>query len=177
VPSTAQSGHTSRDREEFPRIRDDLGEDPAKFLDRPLVEYGEDHTDHTGRRMFEERVAGIDSIPVVRAWIAVERRIERGPREAVIQVLEQRESYLEREGEREERIRGQVPYRPRVAPRTAEDYQQMIDEAGPFQSTAGLERLRDKKRAESVPEDDDQEQSPTSTASSEALVADGGESA
>jgi hypothetical protein len=173
-----QSGNNTRDRERCPDIKADIGEDPAKFLDQPLTEYGEDHTDNTGRRMFIERVSGIDSLTVLRVWKGVERnRLERGPREAVIQVLEQRESYLERVGEREERIAGQVPYRPRVAPRTAEDYQQMIDEAGPFQSTAGLERLRDKKRAESVPEDDDQEQSPTSTASSEALVADGGESA
>jgi hypothetical protein len=176
VPSTIQSGQTSRDRESFPALRDDLGEDPAKFLDRPLVEYGEDHTDHTGRRMFEDRVSGIDSLAVIRAWKAVERRLDRGPREAVVQVLEQRESFLEREGEREERIAGKVPYRPRVAPRTAADYQAMVDESGQFVDTAALERLRD-KRAESVVEDDDQEESATSTSTNEALVADGGESA
>jgi hypothetical protein len=51
----------SPDRDRFPSIREDHGEDPARFLDRPLF--------------IRARIRGIDTIALVRAWMAVERRL------------------------------------------------------------------------------------------------------
>lgn len=78
-------------REQFPSLRDQIGEDPARYLDRDDL------------YIAKIRIRGIDFIEVVRAWKAVERRIDRGPREEVMQLLEERESFLQEHGERDER--------------------------------------------------------------------------
>jgi len=91
----------STDRQDFPRLREDIGEDPARFLDRPLLEYGF----QTGAApLVKARIAGIDYLDVIRAWIAVERRLDRGPRDNVIRWLERREETLQAKGERDDRL-------------------------------------------------------------------------
>lgn len=83
-------------------MRETIGEDPGRFLDRPLVD-GAQHT--SSPAMFiRARIRGIDRIDVVRAWIAVERRLDRGPREHIIELLEAREVRLEAIGERPARL-------------------------------------------------------------------------
>jgi len=97
VPSEFQPGSTV-DREKFPPLRSDIGEDPARFLDHELV------TDADMRKMTFARIRGIDTIATCRAWIAVERRLDRGPREAIIERLQERIETLEEIGERPERL-------------------------------------------------------------------------
>jgi len=87
------------------RLKDHIGENPARFLDHRLVEYGADHTDHTLARMVRDRIAGIDRIEVVRAWKAAERRLDRGPRRPILKLLEEREAFLEDRGERPDNLR------------------------------------------------------------------------
>lgn len=82
------------DREQFPSLEEQINEDPARWLDWPLLQRGEN---------MRARIRGIDYLRVVRAWIAVERRIDRGPREQVMDWLEEREAQLESIGDRDER--------------------------------------------------------------------------
>lgn len=91
------------------KLKEDIGENPARFLDHRLVERGEDHTDYTLARMVRDRITGIDRIEVVRAWKAVERRLDRGPRDAVLQLLDQREQFLQEHGERPDDLRTEWP--------------------------------------------------------------------
>ncbi|UIO98879.1 hypothetical protein Hbl1158_10070 [Halobaculum sp. CBA1158] len=83
------------DRRTFPTLREDIGEDPARYLDGPWDERA---------MMIRGRICGIDYIAVARAWIAVERRLGRGsdggPRDAIIERLKDRIATLEAEGER-----------------------------------------------------------------------------
>lgn len=87
-------------RERFPRVKEYIGEDPARYLDQEL--------DAHGRELVEARIRGIDYLATVRAWIAVERSLGRGPgggpRPEVIKQLEEREAYLDAEGDRDERL-------------------------------------------------------------------------
>lgn len=95
------SGRRTRDRVEFPRLQERLGEDPAKFLDRDLV------GDRNAQRMVRDRIAGIDSLEVVSAWQAVERHLadhyDREPRKGVVDALAERGQWLEEHGDRDER--------------------------------------------------------------------------
>lgn len=84
------------------RIAERIGENPARFLDRDLVERGPNHTTTSGRELFLARVRAIDYIGVANAWIMVERELDRGPRDAVIDLLEQRRDHLIEHGERVE---------------------------------------------------------------------------
>jgi len=98
MPSEHQGAVTDDRRERFPSLREDLGEDPARFLDRPL--FGGD-AQTSGEGVFiRARIRGIDEIAVVRAWTAIERRLERGPREKVLDLLDEREAELDEIGER-----------------------------------------------------------------------------
>jgi len=86
------------DRDTFPNLRDDLGEDPARFLDRPLVD-----PSGVGSSPFElarARIRGIDKLAVINAWIAVEKQIDRGPRDRVLDLLQERMTELEANGGR-----------------------------------------------------------------------------
>lgn len=83
------------------RLKQKLGENPARFLDHSLVERGNRHTDFTLQRLVRARIRGIDRLEVVNAWIAVERKLDRGPRDLVIKLLEERKAYLEDHGERD----------------------------------------------------------------------------
>lgn len=92
MPSEHSAG-TSTDRETFPRLLDDLGEDPARWLDRDVL------SDQDRAEMIKALIRGMDTLERVRAWKAVERALGRGPadgpREGVMRLLEQREAYLE----------------------------------------------------------------------------------
>lgn len=90
------------DRQRFPHLKDDIGEDPARFLDRPIFDGGSG-TSSPGL-FIRARIRGIDRIAVVRAWLAVERRLDRGPRDRIIELLEEREQRLEEIGERPDRL-------------------------------------------------------------------------
>lgn len=92
------------------RLKADIGENPARFLDHKIVEYGADHTDHSLARMVRDRIQGIDRIEVVRAWKAVERRLDRGPRDAVMELLNDREQFLQEHGERPDNLRTEWPH-------------------------------------------------------------------
>jgi len=94
------------------RLKDDIGENPARFLDHSVVEHGEGHTDHTLARMVLDRIGGIDRLEVVRAWKDVERRLDRGPRDAVINLLDQREEVLQEHGERPDLRNASLDERP-----------------------------------------------------------------
>ncbi len=88
------------DREEFPNVEKHIGEDPARFLDRPLIS-----PSGIGGSPFlitKARIDGIDRLPVINAWIAVEKNLSRGPRDKVLSLLEDRKHYLEEHGERPE---------------------------------------------------------------------------
>jgi len=97
MPSESQPGSTV-DREEFSRLRSDIGEDPTRFLDHELV------TDQNLRELALARIRGIDEIATCRAWIAVERRLDRGSREVIIERLQERIETLEEIGERPDRL-------------------------------------------------------------------------
>lgn len=109
MPSTNQPAQT-HERREFPSLRAQIGEDPARWLDRSIA----DRNGHANRRgILEGLIAGMDSLARLRAWKAVERNLGRGrdggPRSWVIEQLDAREATLERIGERPDRL----PHGPR----------------------------------------------------------------
>lgn len=142
------------ERERFPKLAEEIGEDPARFLDHDLVERGSSRTSSTGQDLLRARIRGIDEKKIARAWIAVERRLDRGPRSTVLEWLEDRLAYLEDHGDREERLDfDSIPPREeRVTPRTAEAYESM-ETVTPKPRSYELwgspsERLAEKARAE-----------------------------
>jgi len=123
VPSE-HSPADSGDHEEFPRLRRELNEDPARFLDRDLFDHGQvrleprenpewnesnqravrDDDVSAPGEMMRDRIRGIDSIAVARAWRAVERGLDRTPeggRDVIIEFIETRLDELEEHGERD----------------------------------------------------------------------------
>jgi len=99
---TEHSPAQRTDREQFPHLKDDIGEDPARFLDRPLFDASDGQT--SSAWFIAQRIGGIDRIEVCRAWKAIERRLERGPRDRIIELLNEREQRLEEIGERSDRL-------------------------------------------------------------------------
>jgi hypothetical protein len=189
----------SNDRERFPSLKEDIGEDPARYLDHDLIERGSRATSTTLQPLVRARIRGIDEIGVVRAWIAVERRLDRGPRESVIELLEERLAYLQEYGEREDRVDLDAvpPAEERVESRTAEDYEAMAELTpkplsyqlwgSPAERLA--ERAREESRTEADQNDsgDEERNDPHSDvfdgladelaeSAEETLAADGGES-
>lgn len=98
MPSESQS-HAAPSRETFASLRDQIGEDPARFLDHRI--FG--NPCGMGRLM-HARIQGIDDLETIRAWRAVERNIDRGPRDRVLEWLDEREQELEEIGERPDRL-------------------------------------------------------------------------
>jgi len=123
VPTEDSPG--ARDnREHYERLRRELNEDPARFLDRDLFDHGQvrleprenpewnesnqravrdDDVSAPGEMMWD-RIQGIDSIAVARAWRAVERGLDRTPeggRDIIIEFIETRIDELEEHGERD----------------------------------------------------------------------------
>jgi hypothetical protein len=99
-------GGTTRDRREFD---DPVKDEAARFLDRDLTERGASHTDKTLKRCVISRINGIGYVEVAEKWIRVEVELDRGPRQLILATLNQRKSWLEEHGDRDERI----PYGPR----------------------------------------------------------------
>lgn len=104
------------DRERFPEIEASIGEDPADVLDRDVIERGPKHTSKTARPQLVARIRGIDYLGVVNAWIQVERALDRGPREPVMELLERRRDWLLENGDRDDRLDGErTPAAPKDA--------------------------------------------------------------
>jgi len=103
---------------------ENIGEDPARWLDRNLEHHGvarleerefaawdednyrlvPDYEVSKPLEMVKGRIDGIDSVAVARAWQAVERRLgstPEGGRDVIIEALEERIAELEANGERE----------------------------------------------------------------------------
>ena len=122
MPSTAQGGSTSSDRAEYPEVEQEISEDPARWLDRdllertavrqeanPISEFDEVHlvedTDvSTPGQIVLSRIRGIDSLLVVRHWLEVEHDLDRGPRDTIVDALQERANKLKRIGERPDRL-------------------------------------------------------------------------
>jgi len=70
-------------------LTEDIGEDPARWLDGPLAPL--------------PRIRGLRTIKRVRGWQAAERllasRQDRDPRERIMAALDEREAYLDQHGE------------------------------------------------------------------------------
>lgn len=101
MPSTQQSGNSAPDREEFPEVAEQIGEDPARFLDKPLAPDFLSGGDTTPLALAKARIRGIDRLEVVARWLEVEHQLDRGPRESIVEKLEQRGRVLKEHGERE----------------------------------------------------------------------------
>jgi len=165
VPSEHSPG-AREDREHFGRLRRDLNEDPARFLDRDIFEHGQvrleerdvvewnqsnqrvvrDSAVSGPGEMIRDRIAGIDDLEVAKAWRAVERALDRTPeggRDVIIEFIEDRIDELEANGERD--LPGLSPGEQReraveayesVAPKDDAVY---LDEGGEEQNTVSAD--------------------------------------
>jgi hypothetical protein len=101
MPSQNQGG-SQRQRRRFDELKDQIGEDPARWLDWDLFTNGH------RRQLVRSLIKGIDTVERVRAWKAIERRLadqdDRKPRAKIMQWLDQREEWLELHGERPDRL-------------------------------------------------------------------------
>lgn len=114
------------ERERFPEIAERIGEDPARWLDQPLGDRGPSHTAVGGRLSAFARIRGIDYVHVAVAWIEVERQLERGPRQEIVDALKERIGWLNQQGDRDERIDLEaIEARSDPEPRTAAEYEAM----------------------------------------------------
>lgn len=160
----------TRDRQEFPGLKEEIGEDPARYLDRDLitpeavridtkrksdgsvdeVRVIQDRNVSTGMALVDARIRGIDQIEVCRAWMAVERALGRGPdggpREKIIQRLENREQQLEAIGERPDRLE----HGPRLPPEwtTVESNVEFVDQPDGEQATMASTSSRHQTRSD-----------------------------
>ncbi len=95
--------NTGRSREEFPEVAEEIGEDPARFLDYPLL--ASSARGSSPFQLAKARIQGIEYKDVVARWLYVERRLERGPRERVLELLKSQMAHLEEHGERDDQPR------------------------------------------------------------------------
>lgn len=122
------------DREQFPELVAAVNEDPARFLDHDLA------TEHDGRRLAIARIDAIDRLGVVNAWIQVERQLDRGPREPIIELLEQRREWILEHGGRDDRLEDGDERTPAAPKRVL-----WIDEDGePYERSSADERLEER---------------------------------
>ncbi|WP_089650117.1 hypothetical protein [Halobacterium hubeiense] len=134
---------TSQERERFPGLREDLGEDPAAFLDVPMFREG---GGETPLRTAFARIRGIDSLETVNAWLAVERQLDRGPRDNVMAALRERRQFLEEHGERPEDFpteEGPARYRAREVREGVECEYEWVDQEDGKQATVAGSGMRD----------------------------------
>ena len=121
MPSTAQGGDNS-DRARYPDRADEIGEDPARWLDKDLTARSmqrqqadetpsrqamrlvEDTDTTTAGKIVRDRISGIDSLIVIKHWLEVESDLDRGPRDGVITLLQERADELKQIGERPDRL-------------------------------------------------------------------------
>lgn len=90
------------------KLKRDIGENPARFLDRPISVPPDRNS------MFRARLEGIDRLDVIGAWKATERRLateqDRQPRQHVLDLLDDRREYLLEHGERPRDFSTQYPH-------------------------------------------------------------------
>ena len=133
MPATAQHNEQATETPDpSSELSDEYSENPARFLQEPIqIDVGDGTT---GELMFA-RIRGIETIALVRYWVAMERRLAsikgRDPRERVLQALAQRERYLEEHGEGIEQA-GLTPRerRERAAEMESESVAVLVDEDG-----------------------------------------------
>lgn len=130
MPSTQQSGQSAPDREEFPEIDGQMGEDPARFLDKPLAPDYYTDGDTTPMALAKARIRGIRKASVACRWLEVENRLDRGPRESIVERLEQRARELQKHGERDLPGRDPDELRERAAALTTESVAVWPDREG-----------------------------------------------
>lgn len=129
MPSQNQSADTSS-RARYPERQAEIGEDPARWLDHDLLarsavrqqadpdsQYDrmrlvEDTEVSTFGLMLRARIRGIDKLSVIRHWLEVEHDLDRGPRETVVDLLQERADELKEIGVRPDRL----PHGPRRPP-------------------------------------------------------------
>lgn len=112
MPSTHQSSDR-RERLHCPKPREEIGEDPARWLDWDFLR------DSARKDLVWSLIDGMDSLERVRVWKAVERKLASDrfesaididePRGPIMQRLDQREEWLRLHGERPDRL----PHGPR----------------------------------------------------------------
>jgi hypothetical protein len=126
-------GGRPRDRDKFPNVQEDIGEDPARYLDVERVEE---------LQLARARIRGIDFIAVVRAWKAVERNLY--PRPKVLEWLDEREAELKEIGDRDERMAAQDIEARREATPSTESVATFSDRDGeyPFSNSVDADRYR-----------------------------------
>ncbi|WP_181685837.1 hypothetical protein [Halorhabdus salina] len=155
------SPSSSRDRVECPDIAEEIGHDPARFLDRDLAESEHYRLDidrdssgsvvdcrlvpdqhcSTGAALVKAVINGIDHLDVIDAWIEVEtQRLDRGPRESVIALLNQRRAELQEIGERPDRMHAG----PRLPPEWYHE-DDGDDQEDDDQQLTAMERLQNKQ--------------------------------
>lgn len=164
------------------RLRRELGENPVRYLDRQISAIPDNSS------LFFARVKGIDKLAVIQSWIAVERNLERGPRDHVVEILERRKNHLLDVGERPDLLTTPDETRPDRYQRRQEDRDlppteiTWLDQDGEEfdRSTRGvpkndrLSKYLEKRKAEA--EAEDQEISVASAGAGDVAVApDGGE--
>jgi len=99
MPSEHQPAVTDdTGRASFPDLADRHGHDPGRWLDRPLL--GDADSGETPLRQAFAIIRGIGSKAELRAWRAVERQLDRGPRDAVVDRINHRLAELDEHGER-----------------------------------------------------------------------------
>jgi hypothetical protein len=115
MPSEHMPADTS-DRARYPEIKTLHGEDPARWLDWQIL------GDQDREFMVRTRIASIDEIGLCRAWIAVERDLDRQTRQSVISRLKKRIQELEEIGERPDRLE----FGPRRPPELQDDVETRV---------------------------------------------------
>ncbi|WP_135807340.1 hypothetical protein [Halorussus marinus] len=97
--------------EEIPHIDravDQLGFDPRRFFDEPLLA-GDDTAMDPVERM-RGIIRGLDDKQSVASLLSVEKTLERGPRDEVIEMLQDRMAFLREHGERPDNLRTEWPH-------------------------------------------------------------------
>lgn len=124
---------------QFPRVEEEIGENPARFLDHDLL-----GSQGCGN-LIRARIRGLDSLEAVRAWKAVERALDRDTRDKVIEMLDVREQQLQESGDRPDRL----PHGPRRPPEWF-DSESAIQEEGEETARERLGKLRSSTEGESA---------------------------
>ena len=133
MPSTGQHNEQAAATvNPSPELSAEHGENPARFLQASI---SPDYGDGSSGELIFARIRGIESISLIRYWVAMERRLAsiegRDPRSKVLQALATRERHLEEHGDglaqaglsREER-------RDRAADRDSQSVAVLVDENG-----------------------------------------------
>lgn len=99
------------------RLKERIGENPVRYLDRPISSIPDNSS------LFLGRVKGIDKLAVIQSWIAVERNLDREgcPRDHVVEILERRKNHILDVGERPDLLTTPNDERPERFQRRQED--------------------------------------------------------